>query len=224
MQEQETRRKAHWDAVYAKAAPDGVSWYRPHLERSLRFIEDAVGDADRAEAAILDAGGGHSTLVDDLVARGFRRVTVCDVAEAALARAKDRLGEAAAQVEWRVGDVLTVPLPESFFDVWHDRAVFHFLHDAADRAMYLAQMTRALKPDGHVVMATFGPDGPMKCSGLEVCRYDAAALAAMLGSRYQLVESMTEMHRTPFGTEQQFLCCRFRRVPVRAESGILQIS
>ncbi|HEV2214796.1 MAG TPA: class I SAM-dependent methyltransferase, partial [Terracidiphilus sp.] len=170
---------------------------------------------------ILDAGGGHSTLVDDLLARGFRRVTVCDVAEAALARAKERLGEAAAQVEWRVGDVLSVPLPESSFNVWHDRAVFHFLTNAAERATYIDQMTRALKADGQVVMATFGPEGPLKCSGLEVCHYGETALAETLGPRFRLVESLTEMHRTPFGTEQQFLCSRFRRVPTRAASEIL---
>lgn len=217
----ETSRKAHWDAVYAKAAPDRVSWYRPHLETSLRMIEEAAESAGGRDAAIFDAGGGHSTLVDDLVARGFRKVTVCDVAEAALARAKARLGDAAALVKWVVGDVLTVPLPESSFDVWHDRAVFHFLRDAAEREAYRAQMARALKPNGHVVMATFGPEGPTKCSGLEVCRYDATALAETLGPQFKLVESLTEMHGTPSGAEQQFLWCHFRRVPGRAESGIL---
>ncbi|HEU5457147.1 MAG TPA: class I SAM-dependent methyltransferase [Terracidiphilus sp.] len=211
MEAQAARRKTHWDGVYAKAAPDRVSWYRPHLETSLRLIEEAAESAGGRGAAIFDAGGGHSTLVDDLVARGFRSVTVCDVAEAALNRTKERMGEAAALVKWVVGDVLTVPLPESFFDVWHDRAVFHFLRDAAERAAYLAQMTCALRPNGHVVMATFGPEGPTKCSGLEVCRYDATALAETLGPQFKLVKSLTETHQTPFGTEQQFLACHFRR-------------
>ena len=210
--QRETSRTAHWDAVYAKAAPDGVSWYRPHLETSLRLIEEAAEHAGGMAAGIFDAGGGHSTLVDDLVARGFRNVTVCDVAEAALAQAKARLREAARQVRWIAGDLLSIPLPESSIDVWHDRAVFHFLTDAPEKAMYVARMEAALKADGHVVLATFGPEGPTKCSGLEVCRYGAETLAEALGPRFRLVESLTEIHKTPFDTEQQFLVCHFRRV------------
>jgi SAM-dependent methyltransferase len=209
--QKETGRKAHWDSVYSKNAPDAVSWYRPHLETSLRMIESAMGDADRARVAVLDVGGGQASLAADLLERGFGAVTVCDVSEVALERARERIGGAAARVDWLAGDVLTVPLPERFFDVWHDRAVLHFLRDPADKEAYVRRMTKALKPCGHAVMATFGPEGPMKCSGLEVCRYDAAALARTLGTDFRLVESLTEMHATPFGTEQQFLYCHFMR-------------
>ena len=207
-----TERKAHWDSVYTKNAPDAVSWYRPHLETSLRLIESAVADEGRTEAAILDAGGGQSSLAADLLDRGFGHVTVCDVSEVALAKAREQLGNAAARAEWRVGDVLAVPLPVSYFDVWHDRAVFHFLRDPADKETYVRRMTDGLKSGGHAVMATFGPEGPMKCSGLEVCRYDATALAETMGAGFRLVESLTEMHATPMGTEQQFLYCHFVRV------------
>lgn len=203
------RRKTHWEGVHGKTAPDGVSWYRPHLETSLRLIECALGAARQADAAILDVGGGQSTLVDDLVGRGYRQVTVCDVSAIAVAKARERLGDAAARVEWHVGDVLTVPLPEGSLDLWHDRAVFHFLTEFADRETYVCRMAGALKPGGHVVMATFGPGGPTRCSGLEVCRYDAATLAGTLGARFRLVESLMEMHTTPSGTEQQFLYCLF---------------
>lgn len=204
-----SRRKMHWEDLHAKSAPGGLNWYRPHLETSLRLIESALGSTAETESAILDAGGGQSTLVDDLLERGYRHLTVCDVSEIALVRARERLGDAAARVEWQVGDVLTVPLPEGFFDLWHDRAVFHFLTEPADREAYVRRMAGALKPGGHVVMATFGLEGPTKCSSLEVCRYGAAALADTLGARFRLVESLTELHTTPVGNEQQFLYCHF---------------
>ncbi len=198
--------KAHWEGVYGRAALDAVSWFRPHLETSLRLVQIAVG----ADASLIDVGGGHSTLVDDLIQLGFRDVTVLDVSELALDHSRQRLGQAAESVTWTVGDILTVPLPHSRYDVWHDRAVFHFLRGQQQRLEYVRQVERSLRPGGHLVMATFGPQGPLKCSGLEVCRYDAALLAEIFGPRFQLIESLIEMHQTPAGGQQQFLYCHFQ--------------
>ena len=197
--------RAHWEGVYGKATQNGVSWYRPHLETSLRLIQSAVGPG----AAILDVGGGHSTLADDLTACGYRNLTVCDISETALAHARQRLGETAGQVRWLAGDIRDLSLPERGFDLWHDRAVFHFFTAAEDRQAYVRQVEATVKPGGHVVIATFGPQGPMKCSGLEVCRYDADTLAEVFGSRFRLAESLIEVHETPFHTQQQFLYCHF---------------
>jgi 2-polyprenyl-3-methyl-5-hydroxy-6-metoxy-1,4-benzoquinol methylase len=199
-------RRAHWDGVYKRNAPDAVSWYRPHLETSLRLIQDAAG----SDSSILDVGGGHSILVDDLLSRGYRKITVLEVSEAALNLAKLRLGVAAEPVTWQVDDILTASLQEGSYDVWHDRAVFHFLTNPEQRSVYRRQATHALKPGGNLIIATFGPQGPMKCSGLEVCRYSAETLAAVLGSRFTLTESLIEIHKTTSGTEQQFLYCSFR--------------
>ena len=198
--------KAHWDGVYGRSAQDGVSWYRQHLDTSLRFLQSVAG----LGAAILDVGGGHSTLVDDLVQLGYRDVTVLDMSEVGLSRAKERLGDRAASATWLVGDITAAELPPNRYDVWHDRAVFHFLTDPEKRRAYLRQVGQALKPGGHLVIATFGPQGPLKCSGLEVCRYDAASVAAIFGSRFELTETLLEMHQTPFGTQQQFLYCHFK--------------
>lgn len=198
--------KTHWDGVYGRVAHDAVSWYRPHLETSLRLIQSAAGP----DASIIDVGGGHSTLVDDLVQRGYRNVTVLDVSEVALSRSRQRLGQTAESVTWRVGNILTASLPQSYYDVWHDRAVFHFLRNPQQRIDYARNVERALRPGGHLVMATFGPQGPMKCSGLEVCRYDAESLAEIFGPRFQLIESLIEMHQTPSGGQQQFLYCHFK--------------
>lgn len=198
----------HWDAVYGAKAPDAVSWYAPHLAMSLDMI-------DRLKlpptARIIDVGGGASTLPHDLLARGFERPTVLDIAAAALEAAKQSLGDDAARVDWIVGDVTRVELPEATFDLWHDRAVFHFLTDPADRQRYVDQVRRAVKPGGHVLVATFGPDGPEKCSGLPVVRYDADGLHSAFGAPFERIDSATETHRTPWGAEQAFLYCLCRR-------------
>lgn len=199
-------KQAHWDGIYTRTAPDAVSWYRPHLETSLRLIQDTAGP----NASILDVGGGHSTLLEDLLQLGYRKITVLDVSEVALNQAKQRVGAAAGSVIWQVGDILAASLPEAHYDVWHDRAVFHFLTNPQDRSAYIHQATQALKPGGQMIVATFGPQGPMKCSGLEVCRYSAESLAEVLGPRFLLIESLTEIHNTTFGAEQQFLYCSFR--------------
>ncbi len=198
---------SHWDSVYARKSADAVSWFRPHLERSLALIEAARLAPD---APILDVGGGASTLVDDLLALGHTDITVLDVSEAAIEAAKLRLGDRAPQVTWIVADITVAELPERRYAFWHDRAVFHFLRDEEARRLYVSAVRRALRPDGHVVVATFGPDGPEKCSGLDVVRYDPDGLHAEFGSTFRKVSSETEVHVTPWGSEQQFVYCYCR--------------
>jgi SAM-dependent methyltransferase len=194
----------HWERVYRTKRPDEVSWYAPHLNVSLRLIEDAAPDRD---AAIIDVGGGEATLVDDLLDRGYRRVSVLDVSPTALDVAKARLGRRAHAVDWLCGDVTTFPFRSHQYDVWHDRAVFHFLIDPKDRAAYVRQVAYAVKPGGHVIVATFGPEGPAKCSGLDVVRYGPDALHHQFGPAFDLVKHETELHRTPSGIIQQFTYC-----------------
>ncbi|KZC15709.1 methyltransferase [Rhodanobacter sp. FW510-R12] len=203
-----TERQQHWETVYRTKAPDAVSWYRPHLDTSLALIERAAPDRG---AAVLDVGGGASTLVDDLLARGYRDLGVLDISAEALNVARERLGKAADAVTWLAADLLDAPLQEARYDLWHDRAVFHFLALEEQRARYLKQLTRALKPGGHAVLATFGPQGPLKCSGLDTVRYDADELARVLGDGFTLLDSTLEFHATPFGTTQQFLYALFQR-------------
>jgi 2-polyprenyl-3-methyl-5-hydroxy-6-metoxy-1,4-benzoquinol methylase len=199
--------QTHWEKIYGTKTPDGVSWYRPHLETSLALIEQA---ATNRSAAIIDVGGGQSTLVDDLLARGYGNVTVLDISQTAIDANKKRLGAAAGRVHWLVADITMAELAPAAYDVWHDRAVFHFLTSEADRAAYVRQVARAVKPGGHVIVSTFGPEGPTKCSGLEVVRYDADSLHKEFGVRFRLLESSKELHQTPFGTVQQFLYCYCR--------------
>jgi SAM-dependent methyltransferase len=199
--------QTHWESVYSSKAPDAVSWYRPHLEVSLDLIE---GCAAARSASIIDVGAGESTLVDELFHRGYQEVTVLDVSITAIEATKKRLGRAAEQVHWMLGDITQVFLPPQSFDVWHDRAVFHFLIDPAQRQDYVRSVLIAVRPGGHVIVSTFGPEGPTKCSGLDVMRYDAEALHREFGRRFQIEESARELHRTPWGATQQFVycCCR----------------
>ena len=199
--------RSHWEGVYRSRAPEAVSWYRAHLERSIELIERVAPDKD---APIIDVGGGESTLVDDLLARGYRRVTVLDVSPTAIEVARERLGRRAQNVDWIVADITQTELPARGYRVWHDRAVFHFLTDAVQRAAYVRQVACAVAPGGYVIVATFGPEGPTKCSGLDVVRYDADALHGEFGAQFRLVESETEIHRTPAGANQQFLYCLCR--------------
>jgi len=184
--------KTHWEKVYQTMAPDAVSWYSPHLATSLALIERV---ASARSASIMDVGGGESTLVDDLLVRGYQRVTVLDVSPTAVELATKRLGSAAAQVRWIVADITEIKLEPHTFDLWHDRAVFHFLTTDEERVAYVRQVS------------TFGPEGPRKCSGLAVMRYGSRALHREFGARFRLMESSTELHHTPFGTTQQFLYC-----------------
>lgn len=199
--------KTHWENIYATKAPDRVSWYRAHLETSLALIERSARDRS---ASIIDVGGGESTLVDDLLARGFQNITVLDVSQVAIEATKKRLGSDADRVHWLVADATQVDLEPKAHDVWHDRAVFHFLTDPQQRIAYIRQVVRSVKSAGHVIMSTFGPEGPTKCSGLDVVRYDAESLHDEFGARFRLVESSKELHETPFGTTQQFLYCYCR--------------
>ena len=196
--------KSHWEKVYRTKRPNEVSWYRPHLEISLQLIEDA---APNHNAQIIDVGAGESTLVDDLMARGYRNVYVLDVSSMALEVAKGRLGASANQVAWLCGDVTTFGFSRYQFDVWHDRAVFHFLTDSKDRVAYVRQVAHAVKPGGHVIVATFGPEGPTQCSGLDVVRYGPESLHDEFGTSFRLVKHLTEFHRTPAGSIQQFTYC-----------------
>jgi 2-polyprenyl-3-methyl-5-hydroxy-6-metoxy-1,4-benzoquinol methylase len=194
----------YWEKVYRAKAPDEVSWFRPHLETSLALIERAAGTHS---AEIIDVGGGESTLLGDLIARGYRNLTCLDISETALEVTKKRLGQGSQWVHWIHADITRADLPKHFYHVWHDRAVFHFLTTPDQRLAYVRQVASAVKPGGHVIVATFGPEGPVKCSGLDVSRYDAQSLHGEFGPQFRLVESATELHHTPSGTTQQFLYC-----------------
>lgn len=200
-------RKTHWENIYAAKAPTEVSWYQPHAAKSLDIIT-RTGVSTRAY--LIDVGGGASTLVDDLLDAHFKHITVLDISSAALDNAKERLGTQADQVTWIEADITRVSLPPQQFDVWHDRAVFHFLTAADDRRTYVNLVKHALKPHGHIIVATFAPDGPMRCSGLDVMRYSPDELHDEFGDSFQLIESHTETHATPFGTQQKFIYCYCR--------------
>ena len=193
----------HWEKIYTEKASTAVSWYRPHLETSVSLIERIA----TKESAIIDVGGGESTLVDDLLSRGYNNITVLDISRRAIDENVKRLGLASERAHWLVADITKAELRESTYDVWHDRAVFHFLTQQSDRIAYVRQAARAVKAGGHVIVSTFGPEGPTKCSGLDVVRYDAESLHREFGVHFRLLESIKELHETPFGTVQQFLYC-----------------
>jgi 2-polyprenyl-3-methyl-5-hydroxy-6-metoxy-1,4-benzoquinol methylase len=213
-------RRAHWDKVYGSKALSQVSWYEPKPDQSLTRIRDT---GVRPRDPIIDVGGGASLLIDELLRAGFRDVTVLDVSAEVLSTLRDRLGERGASVTLLQEDV-TAFRPTRRYALWHDRAVFHFLIDRQDRERYLAALRQALLPNGHVIMATFGPAGPDRCSGLPVMRYDASALAVELGAEFQLIDSSLVVHHTPWGAQQQFLYCRFDRIPeaLCSKSGALE--
>lgn len=201
--------RAHWEQVYRTRPPNEVSWYQEHAALSVRLIQESTPDGN---APILNVGAGASVLHRELVAAGYTDLTAIDISGTALETARLEMGEMAGRVCWIEGNILEVALSEHGYTVWHDRAVFHFLTDAADRAAYLGQLRRALRPGGHVLLATFAEDGPSKCSGLPVRRYSAAGLAAELGAEFTPVASHLEEHRTPGGSIQrfQYLVCRRR--------------
>ena len=198
------RQQEHWEKVYRTKPADAVSWFQEHATRSLEII-GAIG-ATR-DAAIIDVGGGASTLVDDLIGGGFKNLSVLDLSAGALEVARTRIGSQGHGVTWITGDIRTVDLPERFYDIWHDRAVFHFLTDPSDRLAYVRQVIRAVKPGGHVIVATFAPDGPEHCSGLPVARYDPDQLHDEFGPAFELLETASEEHRTPWGSIQHFVYC-----------------
>lgn len=201
--------KQHWERIYTIKTPDSVSWFQEHADQSLRLIRNTRLGKD---AAIIDVGGGASRLADDLAAEGYTDLTVLDLSSAALVVAKQRLGKHADDVHWMEGDITRAEFPIHRFDIWHDRAVFHFLTDPADRHAYVERVMRAVRPGGHVIVATFAEDGPDKCSGLPVMRYQPETLHAEFGGAFQLVEHEKEAHHTPSGTIQQFVYCYCRKV------------
>jgi SAM-dependent methyltransferase len=200
-------RSAHWETVYTTKGENEVSWFQENPAPSLELIELAQLTP---ESAIVDIGGGASRLVDSLLARGFCNVTVLDLSEAALGAARARLGDRADHVQWLVADVTTWEPPQSY-DLWHDRAAFHFLTDAAARSAYVDRVKRAVKPGGHVIIGTFALDGPERCSGLPVTRHDAVSLARTLGGEFELTDTRPHAHVTPWGSTQQFQFSTFRR-------------
>ena len=202
-------KKSHWENVYATKSVDQVSWYREHLDTSLKMILRTGVEKD---AAIIDVGGGGSTLADDLLDNGFADVSVLDISGTAIAKSKERLGKRSDRIDWIEADITDVVLPEDHFDVWHDRAVFHFLTDAEDRRKYVDLVTRSLKVGGHIIVASFGLAGPQKCSGLDVVRYSPESMHGEFGDEFRLVKSVDESHETPFGTTQEFVYCYCRRL------------
>jgi trans-aconitate methyltransferase len=203
-----TSRQAHWNEVYATKAADKVSWFQARAEISMRLIAAAGANE---ESAIIDIGSGVSVLVDQLVDAGFGDVTALDISERALRLTKDRLGSRAGEVHWIVSDVLAWT-PARAYDIWHDRAVFHFLTDEAERSAYRAVLTKGLRKGGTLILGSFAKDGPDRCSGLPVHRWSADALARELGQEFRLIESLREDHRTPGGAVQPFIWARFMRV------------
>ncbi|MDR3101132.1 MAG: class I SAM-dependent methyltransferase [Paraburkholderia sp.] len=200
--------KDHWNRVYTTKASTNVSWFQEHANQSVELIRQSGVARD---AAIIDVGGGASTLVDDLLGDGYRHLTVLDLSDAALAVARARLGERAGEVSWLAGDITQVALPVHAYDVWHDRAVFHFLTSEADRAAYVRAVLRAVKPGGLVIVATFAEDGPDHCSGLPVMRYSADALHDEFGAPFTLLRQEREEHHTPAGVTQKFIYCLCRK-------------
>lgn len=200
--------KDHWELVYTTKATAGVSWFQEHARQSVQLIQQAGVARD---AGIIDVGGGASTLIDDLLNEGYTRVSVLDLSEAALAASQSRLGQRADDISWLVGDITRVNLPRHAYDVWHDRAVFHFLTSPEEREAYVQTVLRAVKPGGHVIVATFAEDGPEKCSGLPVMRYTADELHAEFGAPFTLLQQEREEHHTPFGTVQNFIYCLCRK-------------
>lgn len=196
-----------WEGVYQTKQEAETSWFEDRPQVSLDLIA-ATGITK--DAAIVDIGAGASRLVDCLLEQGFHRITVLDLSETALARARARLPDN-APVEWVVGNVQEWK-PSHRFDIWHDRAAFHFLTAAADQDAYLRAMDRALVPGGHAIMGTFASDGPERCSGLPVARYDAALMAERLGPGYHAIKSLYHDHRTPWGSLQRFHFGVFRKV------------
>jgi 2-polyprenyl-3-methyl-5-hydroxy-6-metoxy-1,4-benzoquinol methylase len=202
-------RQQHWENVYVTKGETEVSWFQetPSLSLQLMTLAGATPRSD-----VIDIGGGASRFVDALVEMGFQSVTVLDLSEAAIAVVKARLGSRANKVKWVVADVTTWE-PQQFYDLWHDRATFHFLTEERDRTAYVAHLSKAVKPGGHAIIATFAPDGPERCSGLPVVRYDAESLGYVLGDAFELIETRRQQHMTPSGSEQRFQFSLFRRVP-----------
>ena len=199
--------ESHWKNIYTKKDTKEVSWFQEHAETSLRIIQDCEQNKG---AHIIDVGAGASTLVDDLLIAGYQNIDVLDISNEALQIAQQRLGNKADVVQWHCDNILTADLGRHQFDVWHDRAVFHFLTQEEERKAYVEQIYKALKPGGKVIISTFGPDGPQKCSGLPIVRYDHESLHNEFGAAFTLLEHGQEDHLTPDGSVQKFIYCYCR--------------
>jgi SAM-dependent methyltransferase len=203
-----TDLQSHWSEVYQTKAPDNVSWYQERPDLSLNLIEKTGLDKS---ARIIDVGAGASTLVDHLLSLGYSKLSLLDISPESLDISKKRLGEKADKLKWLVGDITSIDLPKAAYDIWHDRAVFHFLTEEAQRRRYLEELKQSLVSKGHLIMATFASDGPLQCSGLDVMRYDVDALEGFFGSEFSLLSSQSESHITPWDSEQKFIYCHFQR-------------
>jgi SAM-dependent methyltransferase len=199
--------REHWDHVYSTKLETEVSWYQPHSVRSLAAIKSAAPDHSRS---IIDIGGGASHLVDDLLSEGYSDVTVLDISEAALNRSRERLGQRSGKVSWIAANIARWK-PLRTWDVWHDRAVFHFLTERQDQEAYIAALAAATKAGSVAVIATFALNGPERCSGLPVQRYDPAGLAARIGGEFRLISEASEAHKTPWGAVQHFAYAILKR-------------
>lgn len=199
--------KAHWSRIYQTKASDQVSWYQMHPTVSLQLIQQTGIEQDEP---IIDVGAGASTLVDHLLMQGYQNLSLLDLSAEALQVSRERLGENGHLITWLEGDVTTLALPHHKFALWHDRAVFHFLSEPEARLRYIEQVAHAVRPGGHVIVATFALDGPQQCSGLDIVRYDAVSLHHAFGSGFELVNSTQETHITPWGSAQQFVYCYCR--------------
>jgi SAM-dependent methyltransferase len=202
-------QKDHWEQTYETIATEKLGWFTPHLQTSLNWIKELSLTTD---APIIDVGGGASTLVGDLLEAGYGSITVLDVSEKALSSVKARLGKRAKLVEWLEGDITTIDLPAEYYDLWHDRAVFHFLNEPGQQRQYRDRLLSALKPGAHLIIGTFAPEAPARCSGLPVQRYSQERLANTLGGAFELIRQKNELHVTPGGIEQMYLYCHFRKM------------
>ena len=201
-------QKDHWEQVYSTKLTEKLGWYEPHLQTSLTWIKELCLAAD---APIIDVGGGASTLADDLLGAGHRSITVLDISEKALSSVRARLGNKAELVTWLDGNITSVDLPAHYYELWHDRALFHFLTVLEQQRKYRDNLLKALKPSGHLIIGTFAPEAPPTCSGLPVQRYSQEQLENTLGGGFELKRHHKELHVTPGGVEQMYLYCHFRK-------------
>ncbi len=201
-------RQSHWEKAYRRLLPEKMGWYQDRPEQSLRLIQQT--DLDPT-ATIIDVGGGTSRLALALLDAGYSKSTVLDISHDALKKAQEQMGAKKGNIEWIVADLLSCD-DMGLFDLWHDRAVFHFLTEKKEQEKYLATLERSLAPGGYVVISTFAPDGPTRCSGLPVLRYCAETLQHRFGKRYSLITSTPERHTTPEGGVQPFVYCLFQRI------------
>lgn len=202
-------RQDHWEQVYETRKPAEVSWFQARATESMLLVEKSGITRDQA---IIDVGGGASVLVDDLLTAGFNDISVLDISGAALAASRQRLGDVAGKVNWIHADLLSVNLEPERFDLWHDRAVFHFLTSEKDQADYFNLLIKSIRPHGQVIIATFAEDGPARCSGLDVQRYSTGELQIKWQDKLKLIESKAATHTTPVGREQKFNYCRFMKI------------